>query len=87
MEKNKTGSKRSIVNGTATDFQYMDISATTLEKDKAEDKVSHADFEEMIIVKDGSLKITINGESKTVGRGSVALIMPGLMITWPGCGK
>jgi len=77
MEKNKTGSKRSIVNGTATHFQYMDISATTLEKDKAEDKVSHADFEEMIIVKDGSLKITINGESKTVGRGSVAIIMPG----------
>ena len=77
VEKTKTGSKRSIVNGTATDFQYMDISAMTLEKDRAEDKVFHADFEEMIIVKDGRLKITINGESKTVGRGSVAIAMPG----------
>jgi (S)-ureidoglycine aminohydrolase len=31
----------------------------------------------MIIVKDGRLKITINGEAKTVGRGTVAIILPG----------
>jgi len=31
----------------------------------------------MVIVKDGLLKITINGKSQTVGRGSVAVIMPG----------
>jgi (S)-ureidoglycine aminohydrolase len=77
MEKTKTGLKRSIVNGTATDFQSMDISATTLKKKKTEDEGITTNFEEMIIVKDGSLKITINGESKTVGRGSVAIVMPG----------
>jgi (S)-ureidoglycine aminohydrolase len=76
VEKTETGSKRSIVSGIATDFELMDISATTLEKDKSEEKTSHPDFEEMIIVKDGSLKITINGEAKTVGRGSVAIVMP-----------
>jgi (S)-ureidoglycine aminohydrolase len=77
VEKTRTGFKRTIVSGMATDFQYLDIFATTLKKKKTEDKGVHADFEEMIIVKDGSLKITINGKSKTVGQGSVAMIMPG----------
>lgn len=75
--KTDYGSIRSIVKGMATDFQSMDISAITLERGKAEEATSHADSEEMIIVKDGSLNITINGESKTVGRGSVAIVMPG----------
>jgi (S)-ureidoglycine aminohydrolase len=77
VEKTETGSKRSIVRGTATDFESMDISAITLEQGKAVAETSQADFEEMVVVKDGSLKITINGESKTVGRGSVAIIIPG----------
>ncbi|MGA3284183.1 MAG: cupin domain-containing protein [Verrucomicrobiota bacterium] len=77
VEKTKTGSKRSIIKGMATDFQYMDISATTLKKKKTENEGVYTDFEELVIVKDGRLKITIGGESKTVGRGSVAVIMPG----------
>ena len=77
VEKTKVGSQRSIIKGTATDFESMEISATTLEENKAENKKSHTNIEEMIIVKDGRLKITINGESKTVGRGTVAIIMPG----------
>jgi len=78
VEKTAVGSKRLIIKGGATDFEFMDISAVTLEKGKAEEETAHADFEEMIIVKDGSLKITLNGEAKTVGRGSVAIVMPGV---------
>jgi (S)-ureidoglycine aminohydrolase len=77
VEKTGTGSQRSIVKGVATDFETMDISAVTLEKNKLGDDGIHTNFEEMILIKDGSLKITINGESKTVGRGSVAVILPG----------
>ena len=77
VEKTKTGFKREIISGTATDFQSMDISATTLKKKKTEDEGVQTNFEEMIIVKDGLLKLTINGKFQTVGRGSVALIMPG----------
>jgi (S)-ureidoglycine aminohydrolase len=77
VERTETGSRRSIAKGSATDFEVMDISATTLEKGKTDDQQAHPDLEEMIIVKDGNLQITINGESKTVGRGSVAIIMPG----------
>jgi (S)-ureidoglycine aminohydrolase len=37
----------------------------------------HADTEEIIFVKEGQVKITINDESKILGTGSIALIMPG----------
>jgi (S)-ureidoglycine aminohydrolase len=75
--KTEYGSTRTIVKGMGTDFEFMDVSAATLEQGKARETTSHAEFEEMVIVKDGSLKITINGQSKTVGRGSVAIVMPG----------
>jgi (S)-ureidoglycine aminohydrolase len=77
VEKTSTGSRRTIVNGVATDFASMHITAVTLEKGMAEEESAPTDVEQMIVVKDGSLKITINGEAKTVGRGSVAIIMPG----------
>ena len=76
VEITGTGSIRSIVKGIATDFDSMDIAAVSLDKGKAEKESSHADFEEMIIVKDGSLRITVGEASKTVGRGSVAIVMP-----------
>jgi (S)-ureidoglycine aminohydrolase len=76
VEKTATGVKRSIVMGSATDFEFMEISAITLEKGKAEEKTSHPDFEEMIIVKEGRLNIIINGDDKIAGRGSVAIVMP-----------
>lgn len=77
LEKTVTGFKRTIVEGVATDFALMNITAVTLTKGRGKGESSLADLENMIVVKDGSLKITINGEAKTVGRGSVAIVMPG----------
>lgn len=77
VEKTASGFKRTIVNGVATDFASMRITGVTLEKGKSDGESAPIDVEDMIVVKDGSLKITINGEAKTVGRGSVAIIMPG----------
>jgi (S)-ureidoglycine aminohydrolase len=77
VEKTKTGSRRVLVDGAATDFAFMRIAAITLEKGKSAKVSDPADFEQMIVVKDGSLKITINGQAKTVVRGSVAIVMPG----------
>jgi (S)-ureidoglycine aminohydrolase len=71
---------RSMVGGAATDFVFMNIMAFTLGKGPLIQTTgggTHPDAEQMIIVKEGSLKITINGVAKTVGRGSVAIIMPG----------
>jgi (S)-ureidoglycine aminohydrolase len=40
---------------------------------------SHADMEELLIVKEGTLKATINGVTKLLGPGSVAVALPGDM--------
>ena len=79
VEKHEIGSKRTILNGVATDFASMNITAVTFIKGAAlvPPPNGRSNVEEMIVVKDGSLKITINGEAKTVGRGSVAIVMPG----------
>lgn len=77
VEKTEMGAKRTMVKGIATDFASMEISAVTLDKGKGEAEMVQTNFEEMFVIKEGSLKITINGEGKTVGRGSVAIVMPG----------
>jgi (S)-ureidoglycine aminohydrolase len=79
VEKYEIGSKRTILNGVATDFASMTIEALTFIKGAALVPPPNglSNVEEMIVVKDGSLKITINGEAKTVGRGSVGIVMPG----------
>src|SRR5690606_16767786 len=38
---------------------------------------SHADMEELIIVKEGTLKATIGDQTKLLGPGSVAYVLPG----------
>lgn len=39
--------------------------------------LAHADSEELILVKEGNLKVTAKGHITTIGPGGVALIMPG----------
>jgi (S)-ureidoglycine aminohydrolase len=77
VEKTEAGMRRVLVQGKATDFSAMEIVAVTLEKGKGQAESARADSEEMIVVKDGVLKIAIKGETKTVGQGSVAVVMPG----------
>ncbi len=77
VEKTETGSKRVIVKGVATDFASMEIAAVTLDAGKGGAEMVSTNFEEMLVIKSGSLRITINGEAKTVGRGSIAVVMPG----------
>jgi (S)-ureidoglycine aminohydrolase len=72
----------SIARGAATDFAWMHVESLLLGKGASQGPQASADLEHMIVVKDGSLKITINGEAKTVGRGSVAIIMPGDRLSW-----
>lgn len=66
-----------ILGGTATDFAPIYVQAVMLGKGPTLQSGSSEKVEEIIIVKEGRLRITINGESKTVGPGSVAMVMPG----------
>ena len=77
-KKEKTSTSRQIFKGSTLDLAYFEMHATTLEPGKAPHAAhTHGDTEELIIVKKGIVKLTINGHSTTLGPSSVAVIMPG----------
>ena len=68
---------RRIMEGTSPQFSYLEMHATTQEKG-AEPKPPHAqkDLEEILIVKEGTMKFTIGKQSRVMGKNSVVLIPP-----------
>ena len=71
---------RKIVEGTTTEFDFFKVHATTQQKGAAP-KPSHAqkDIEELIIIKEGSMKCTVENTTTLLGAGSVLLIPPAAM--------
>ncbi len=77
-QKTVTGEKRQVLEGTTLDLANLEIHTSTL----AAGKTNHppralTDREELIIVQEGNLKITINDSSKILGPGGLALIVAG----------
>ena len=68
---------RKFLEGTTSEFSYFEIHASTQYKG-ASPRPPHAqtDIEELIFVKDGTLKFTMGTMSRTLGKGSVILIPP-----------
>ncbi|WP_448700395.1 cupin domain-containing protein [Mucilaginibacter sp. AW1-3] len=68
---------RKIMEGTTAEFSYFEVHATTQYKG-AISKPPHAqtDIEELIFVKEGTLKFTMGANSKVLGKGSIILIPP-----------
>ena len=78
FEKTKTGGKRQIMDGSTFHMENFEIHATTLNPGQApHGSQVHSDEEEIIVVKEGKLKVTMEDESREMGPGSVALILPG----------
>lgn len=78
IEKTSTGEKRQFIAGETTHLENFEIHTTTLNPGKVpHGSQIHSDSEEIVFIKEGNLKITINNLSKEMGPGSVALIMPG----------
>jgi (S)-ureidoglycine aminohydrolase len=76
--KEDTRVRRQVLEGKTFALEYFEIHASTLEPGKAPHPPhTHADQEELIIVKEGQVKVTISGQSKIVGPGSIAFAMPG----------
>ncbi|WP_460949321.1 cupin domain-containing protein [Spirosoma daeguense] len=69
--------QRIILKGNTTDFSQMEVHATTLPPHQKPHPAHKHDDEELIIIKEGQLTVTIDGKTKILGPGSVALIMPG----------
>ena len=78
VEKTESGEKRNLIDGETTHLENFEIHATTLNPGKAPHASQiHADYEEIVFVREGQLKVTINEKSDILNAGSVALIMPG----------
>jgi (S)-ureidoglycine aminohydrolase len=69
---------RQILQGSTRDLAILEIHGSTLAPGKApHSSHTHEGEEELVIVKEGQLKVTIEEESKVLGPGSIALILPG----------
>ena len=68
---------RTFLEGSSPHLEYLKIHATT-QFPGAEPSNAHAneEFEECIIVKEGRMQITIEGESRILEAGGVVLLMP-----------
>ena len=77
VKKDGQRESRKIAEGTTHEFTYFEIHATTQQKGAAP-KPAHTkkDIEELIIIKEGSMKCTIGDKTALLGAGSVLLIPP-----------
>ena len=68
---------RNIMEGSSPHFEYLEMHATT-QYPGAAPSTAHAnsDIEEVIIVKEGVMEITIEGKSEVLGAGGVILLTP-----------
>jgi len=77
VKKDKDRESRKIFEGTTPEFQYFEIHATTQYKGAVPKPLHTQDsIEEMIIIKEGTLKCTIGTHTSTLSAGSVLLIPP-----------
>ena len=75
--KEDTRLRRQVLDGSTTSLSNFEVHASTLEPGKAPHPPhTHDDQDELMIVKEGTVKITINGVSKILGPGSIAFAMP-----------
>jgi len=77
-KKEDTRIRRQVLEGKTFALSYFEIHSSTLEPGKAPHPPHvHDDFEELMIVKEGQVKITIGGKTKILGPGSIAFAIPG----------
>jgi len=77
VKKDAQRESRKLLQGSTAEFEYFEIHATTQLKG-AIPKPPHTqkDIEELIIIKEGSMKCTVGAQTAILGKGSVILIPP-----------
>jgi (S)-ureidoglycine aminohydrolase len=77
-QKEETRVRRQVLEGSTNSLSYFEVHTSTLEPGRTPHPPhKHDDQEELMIVKEGTVKITIAGVSKILGPGSIAFAMPG----------
>lgn len=77
VKKESQRQSRKLAEGTTAEFEYFEIHATTQMKGAMPKPVhTQKDIEELIIIKEGTMKCSIGGKTAILGKGSVLLIPP-----------
>lgn len=77
-QKTPTGERRSLLKGSTLDLAALQIHTSTLRPGQTNHPPRALnDREELIIVKEGNLKVTLKDSSKLLGPGGLALIVAG----------
>lgn len=78
VKKQKTRESRQIFEGHTTHLEYFECHATTLfPGEMPHGSHTHSNDDELILVREGTIKITTEKTSKVLGPGGIALILPG----------
>lgn len=77
LVKNRNGEKRHILEGQTRDWKHFTMQAVTLYPGKSGSNYATRENEALLIVKEGELKVTVDGVTKTLVPNSVAMILPG----------
>ena len=74
---NKDRQSRKIMEGSSPHFEFLEMHATTQAKGAIPGR-PHAqqDIEELIIVKEGTMRFTIDDNSRILGKGSLVVVPP-----------
>ena len=77
IEKNGSVELRKIVKGHTAEFEYFEIIAISqMNRDLAETNSSLNEYEELIIIKEGTVRADMGNKSVVLSRGSVILVPP-----------
>jgi (S)-ureidoglycine aminohydrolase len=77
VEKRETSERRNIFDGTGPVNDNLESHTTTIAPGKAAHAPHKHPEEELLIVKEGTVRVTINDKSQLLGPGSIAYVMPG----------
>lgn len=88
VEKDSSTYFMKVANGPTATLSNLEMRVIELDPGKTHHaSLAYVEAEELIIVKEGNLKVTVKGTATIVGPGGVALIMPGDEHSFENTGK
>ena len=87
VKKNGPNSSRAVLNGTIHDGCPLEMHITELAPGMAPHPPHHHGHDEMLIIRQGTLSVMINGKTSTLGPGSVVFAASGEEHGWKNVGS